>query len=179
MTIRTATPDDAAAIAHVHVRSWQVAYRGIIPDEALGSLDHGRFTGLWENRLQDDLAEADTKTLVAEHGGAVVSFAGFGPMDDPEAPEGDGARVMDLNSFYSLPEVWGGGINRTLAAAVHECMLQGPWDKAVLWVLTANPRARRFYEARGWEDTGIVVDKGLLRGTVVRPASLYRRWLRP
>lgn len=140
--------------------------------------DHGRLTGLWESRLQGDLAEADTKTLVAEHGGAVVSFAGFGPTEDPEAPEGDGARVMDLNGFYSLPEVWGGGIGRVLSAAVHECMLQGPWDKAILWVLTVDPRARRFYEARGWEDTGIVADKGLPRGTVVRSASLHRRWLR-
>jgi len=31
-TIREATPDDAPAIAAVHVRSWQAAYRGIVPE---------------------------------------------------------------------------------------------------------------------------------------------------
>jgi len=35
MRIRVATPDDAEAIVDAHVRSWQVAYRGLIPDPVL------------------------------------------------------------------------------------------------------------------------------------------------
>ena len=37
-SVRAATPADAAAIAGVHVRSWQAAYRGIVPDEVLDGL---------------------------------------------------------------------------------------------------------------------------------------------
>jgi hypothetical protein len=36
--VRPATPDDADAIASVHVRSWQAAYRGIVPDAMLDAL---------------------------------------------------------------------------------------------------------------------------------------------
>lgn len=179
MTIRAATLEDVAAIADVHMRSWRVAYRGIIPDQALADLDRAWILGLWAERLRSDSTEPEAGMLVAERAGTVVAFAGFAPADDPEAPERSGKRVMELGSFYSVPEVWGSGLNRELSAAVHTAMLKGPCDEAFLWVLTANSRARRFYEAWGWRDTGVVADQGLLRGTVVRSTSLYRRRLRP
>jgi hypothetical protein len=36
--IRAAVPEDALAVARVHVRSWQVAYRGLIAQAYLDSL---------------------------------------------------------------------------------------------------------------------------------------------
>src|SRR5262245_18467765 len=36
--VRWATPDDAAAIATVHVHAWQAAYAGILPEAFLRSL---------------------------------------------------------------------------------------------------------------------------------------------
>jgi len=33
--IREARPEDAEAIVRCHIRSWQAAYRGLIPDEHL------------------------------------------------------------------------------------------------------------------------------------------------
>ena len=36
--IRTATPEDARAIAEVHVASWRAAYRGVLPDTYLDRL---------------------------------------------------------------------------------------------------------------------------------------------
>ena len=38
MTVREAQPRDAAEVAGVHVRSWQVAYRGLFPDDYLDGL---------------------------------------------------------------------------------------------------------------------------------------------
>ena len=38
VSIRAAVGDDAPAIADVHVRAWQAAYRGIIEDEYLDGL---------------------------------------------------------------------------------------------------------------------------------------------
>ncbi len=40
--IRRATPDDAKAIADVHGRSWQAAYRGLLPDEVIEQMVAGR-----------------------------------------------------------------------------------------------------------------------------------------
>ena len=38
VTLRDATPADALDIATVHVESWQVGYRGLMPDEVLDGL---------------------------------------------------------------------------------------------------------------------------------------------
>lgn len=36
MRLRPAQPEDALAVARVHVRSWQAAYRGLLPDDHIG-----------------------------------------------------------------------------------------------------------------------------------------------
>lgn len=179
MTIRSGVVEDAAAIADVHIRSWRAAYRGIVPDDALASLNDERLTRIWADRLIGEFTGPGAGVLVAEREGAVVAFAGFAPVDDPEAPEGTERRVVDLGTFYSVPEVWGSGVNRGLAEAVHSAMTRGPFGEAVLWVLSANSRARRFYESRGWQDTGVEIEEGLLGGTITRPVSLYRRSIGP
>src|SRR4051794_4986692 len=38
MLLRPAEPSDALAVARVHVRAWQVAYRNLLPDDYLNSL---------------------------------------------------------------------------------------------------------------------------------------------
>ena len=35
MKVREASGDDVSAIAEIHVRSWQAAYQGILPNELL------------------------------------------------------------------------------------------------------------------------------------------------
>ncbi|WP_017587294.1 GNAT family N-acetyltransferase [Nocardiopsis ganjiahuensis] len=174
MTIREARPDDAPAIAGVHVRSWQAAYRGMIPDYALENLDPERLSGVWAGRLTGDLTAPGAGVLVAEEDGAVVAFAGFAPGPDPED---ESRSVVDLETFYSVPEVWGSGTNQELARTLHEAMADGRADQAVLRVLAANTRARRFYEGQGWWDTGTVTEEAILRGTLVVPTALYRRSL--
>jgi hypothetical protein len=38
--LRRATPEDAAALAAVEVRSWRAAYRGLMPDAYLDFYEH-------------------------------------------------------------------------------------------------------------------------------------------
>jgi len=38
VTIRLASVDDADAVSEVHVRAWQSAYRGVMPDDYLDGL---------------------------------------------------------------------------------------------------------------------------------------------
>jgi len=46
----------------VHVRSWQIAYRGHMPDEFLDSLDVEKRTNMWRELTQD----SDKIIFVAE-----------------------------------------------------------------------------------------------------------------
>jgi GNAT superfamily N-acetyltransferase len=64
--IRAARVGDAAQIAVVHVRSWQGAYRGLLPQAYLDGLDPAERVGRWERSL----AEADGGCAGADEGSA-------------------------------------------------------------------------------------------------------------
>jgi GNAT superfamily N-acetyltransferase len=143
--IRAAVPDDARAIAEVHVRSWQVAYRGQLPDHLLDGLSVDSRETAWRQIL-----ESPDRNFVVEQDGSVVGFASIGRCRDT----GAGPAVGELYAIYVEPGAWGGGIGTALMAhAVDELRRDGYTD-ASLWVLESNNRARRFYEANGWRADG-------------------------
>jgi GNAT superfamily N-acetyltransferase len=149
MAPRPATPDDAAAIARVHVESWQVAYAHVFPPERLAELSTERRARWWSSELTDPPER--TEVLVDDEGGRPVGFASVGPARDEDT---DATRTAELYAIYVLPERWGSGFGRQLMdAAVAACEQLG-FQEAVLWVLEDNPRARRFYEAAGWQLDG-------------------------
>ena len=75
--IREARVADAAAIARVHVESWQTTYPGIVPAEYLESLDVREREGRWHAILEP---ESEGFYYVAESDeGEIVGFAGGGP----------------------------------------------------------------------------------------------------
>jgi ribosomal protein S18 acetylase RimI-like enzyme len=137
LTVRAATHEDVAAVARVHVRSWQVAYRGLLPDEYLDAL-----------RAEDRAARytfgaADPSTIVATDGGVIRGFATIGAARDA-----DGAG--ELFALYVDPEAWGLGIGRRLIAEARAMLAARAFTEAVLWVLAGNDRAERFYRSDGW-----------------------------
>lgn len=142
MRIRPATPDDAPAIAAVHVASWQGAYRGAFPDEVLDGLSVERRTAGWQQHLSDD----GQFTFVAEDDGRVTGFA-HGNAAREDNPDGTTGEVF---AIYAAPEAWGTGAGRALMAAAVEWLRNAGFREAVLWVLDSNARARRFYELAGW-----------------------------
>ena len=64
MDIRPARMEDVSEIAVVHVRSWQAAYRGLLPQACLDGLDPAQRTGQWEQVLSA-ASWSDGGTLVA------------------------------------------------------------------------------------------------------------------
>ncbi|MFC8506581.1 GNAT family N-acetyltransferase [Streptomyces sp. NPDC057411] len=147
MQIREAGPSDAAAVAAVHVRSWQAAYRGLVPDAYLDSLDVGARAEVWRDRL----AAPDAPSVLVAEEDAVVAFACFRPSPDGER---DPAVTAELSALYAVPEVWGRGVGRELLGATVGSMAAAGFREAVLWVFEANSRARAFYEAAGWRPDG-------------------------
>lgn len=150
--IRAATVSDAGALATVHVRTWQAAYRGQVPQDYLDGLDPaGRRAG-WEERLRDGLDPGDR--LVLEHGTAgVIGFAIVSASRDLDA---DPRVVGEVRAIYVLPAHWGRGGGAMLMSAGLRRLAEAGFRCATLWVLAANQRARRFYEAGGWRADGAV-----------------------
>jgi GrpB-like predicted nucleotidyltransferase (UPF0157 family)/GNAT superfamily N-acetyltransferase len=142
--IRRADVADAPEIAHVHVRSWRDAYRNVVPSRVLDKMDEHQRTERW----RDNLARAlpDEQTWIACVGGDIVGFASIGASRDLDTRPSDG----ELRAIYVVASSWRQGVGSALHAACLEGLRGFGFERAILWVLQANPGARGFYEARGW-----------------------------
>ena len=93
--IREAKPDDAGAIAGVHVASWRTTYPGIVPDAYLAGIDVREREGRWRSILD---SASQTFTLVAEtEVGELVGFVGGG-----RERSGDKVYRGELQALYLL-----------------------------------------------------------------------------
>lgn len=148
VVIRPALVSDAAAIADVHVRSWQRAYAGIVPDEYLAGLDSAQRTPVWAENLRHG-PDDHVLTWVAESAGRIVGFATLGPGRDEDAGRGD----REIYSIYLEPEQWGRGVARELMRTV--VAEAGGSTRIMLWVLAENERAQHFYRRNGFTPDGV------------------------
>ena len=147
MLLRPAEPDDAIAVARVHVRSWQTAYRTLLPDDYLDQLRP-------EDRAQKyDFASLDPlkpRTIVVAEEGLIHGFATTAPSREPDLPDHG-----ELCALYVDPEQWGRGIGMALVSAARASLFGLGFRNAVLWVLAGNVRAERFYRIDQWTSDGL------------------------
>ncbi len=174
--VRAALVADAGSIAAVHVRAWQVAYRGMVADDHLDGLDVAERTQGWldilvdgpESRARRGGVDA-ASNLVAVDDGVVVGFVSVGvDRDEPRLGRGE------LWALYVDPYQWGAGAGTALIEA-GTAILTERFTEAALWVLRDNERARRFYERHGWRPDGTAHDE-VIGGHPV-PEVRYRRKL--
>ena len=146
--IRLAAPEDAHAIAYVHVASWRWAYRGIVADAVLEGLSVDAREEMWRSWF--DSHEARASLFVAVDRGSVVGFAGGGETRDEDATP----VTAEVRTIYLLKPATGSGIGRALLAAITDGLRAPGYERATLWVLEGNDRTLRFYEAAGWRPDG-------------------------
>jgi ribosomal protein S18 acetylase RimI-like enzyme len=170
--IRPGLAADAPAITRVRRESWHAAYEGII---AAPVIDRATATG-------GNAADPPPyrRTLVAETGEhpAVIGYASFGPerampsapatqpaADDPCVPvvpdggdpltaDGRAGRTGEVYALYVVPAWWSAGAGRALMDSALASLRASGYSRAVLWVLAANTRARRFYDRAGFAPDG-------------------------
>jgi GNAT superfamily N-acetyltransferase len=147
-TVRTAVPEDVEAIADVHVRSWQWAYAGLLPDDLLAGLRTEDRVPQWQRRV--DAADPSRTLLLADVDGAVVGFVAVGAGREQVG----GPEVGELMAIYLVREVAGTGTGRALHEAGLAWLTARGFTLARLWVLSSNSRARDFYERMGWRPDG-------------------------
>ena len=153
LELRHATVADADGIAEVHVRSWQEAYRGLMPQEVLDGLSVSERAANWA-RILGETGRA-SQTLVVLDGSRVVGWASFGDARDADA-DGAGSAVGtgELWGIYAHPDAWSTGVGHLLISAVEDTLREAGHETAYLWVLAGNDRASGFYERHGWHADG-------------------------
>lgn len=159
--VRVAGADDAAAIEQVRFRSWQQAYRDLIPPCAFAEFDVARGTF----RLAQRMTAGSVLAHVAEADSKIVGFASYGRCRDEDLP-----AAGEIYAIYVEPEHWSAGVGRALMSAALGTL---PYRPVALWVLRENRRARRFYGLAGWYPDGTEKQADLVGG-ITAPEVRYR-----
>lgn len=147
MELRRAEPSDAIAVARVHVRSWQAAYRKLMPDDYLDQLRPEDRAKKYDFGNLDPLRPY---TIVATESGRILGFATTAP-----AQESPISGYGELCALYVDPDQWGRGIGVTLVSAARSRLFDLGFRNAILWVLVGNVRAKRFYVTDHWTPDGV------------------------
>ena len=146
MLLRPAEPADALAVARLHVRSWQSAYRGLMPDDYLAQLRP-------EDRAQRyNFAHVDPlqpHTIVALTGTTIHGFATTMPARDSDL-----FGYGELAALYVDPDYWNQGFGLALITAARAHLVTQEFRNAILWVLEGNSRAEHFYRKDRWKPDG-------------------------
>jgi ribosomal protein S18 acetylase RimI-like enzyme len=144
--VRRATSADARAIAEIRVASWRATYPGMVPAPILERMDVDRD----ETRIGGKLADPRQRAFVVEDAaGRVAGFVMAGAARDEDA-----AGLGEVQAIYLDPAARGRGLGRALMDAALAELAGAGLTTVVLWVLTANAAARRFYERAGFRLDG-------------------------
>ncbi len=141
--IREASPADAPGVARVQVDTWRTAYRGMVSDSYLDNMSYEASAERWGRAFSDP----DNRFVryVAEDGeGKIVGFAAGGPQRSDVA-----GYSGQLYAIYVLQDQQGKGIGQKLARAVAQGLVERGMRSMIVWALTENRSACRFYESLG------------------------------
>lgn len=148
-------------MARVHVRCWQEAYRGLVPDAVLDHPDRVPARERFWTAVLTDERWRENRVAVAERDGEVVGLAMSGAPLDAGA-----ACARQLYVLYVRAADHGTGAGPALLAAVVD-----PQESVALWVADPNPRAQAFYRKHGFVADGMTqVEDGVHELRMVRGA---------
>ena len=165
MTIRAAKPDDRLQVAQVHVRSWQVGYRGLLASDYLEQIDVAERAARY---TFDDLEPSSPHTFVYEGEDKLLGFITVSVGSQGEGGEGE---VMAL---YVDPDFWSSGVGRELMKFALGWLDEQGATVARLWVLEGNERGIHFYVSGGWAFDDLTREDEVW-GTTVSERRMSRR----
>lgn len=150
--VRSPVHGDADRLGEIHVRAWQAAYGGFMPDDYLDSLSVPERADMWrdwlgqEPRLRSGRFVAIFDEAVEVEGSD--ELAGF-ILVGPAGGDAD-AEIGEVYALNVHPGSWGTGAGDALMVAGLALLADSGFRTAVLWVHPDNDNARGFYEYRDW-----------------------------
>ncbi len=146
-------PEDALEIATIQVTSWRDAYRGIVSQNFLDSLDLQEKKENWERRTLENtppilrlVVENETQNESRTQDKKVIGFAcGREQRLTNPIPTSD----CELYALYVHPSEKRRGAGKRLLDEFKSEMKKEGKSRLCIWVLKENHPARRFYESQG------------------------------
>ena len=136
--IRPATARDAKTVAEIHVATWQVAYKDIMPEEDLKRITVEKRQAFWREAIE----YAEPQLLVATDGDEIVGFVGF----DRSRDKGSKSTTGEIWALYVKASHWRKGVGITLWDGARDGLKEEGCTNVTLWALLRNERALAFFE---------------------------------
>lgn len=146
ITIRLAAPADAPDMAEIHSRSWEAAYRDIIPAEYIRRKNATR-----RERWNRILTEGNTTQYVIQVENKTVGILCVVPT--PQDEDAD-SNTGELEGIYLHPYYYRKGIGRQAMEFAFEKVRGFGKTVITLWVFAENTNSIQFYETCGFIPDG-------------------------
>ena len=145
ITIRLAVPADALDMAEVHMRSWEVAYKDIIPAEYIREKNAAR-PAMWQKILAEGkyphrVIQLNGKTI----GNMCVALPQDGDLDE---------TYYELHGIYLSPDYFRQGIGTQAIKFAFDTARNLGKKSMTVWVFSENVNSIRFYEKHGFLPDG-------------------------
>ncbi len=141
MQIRKVEEKDIEQIVDIKIRGWQSAYRGIIDDKFLDSMNR-------EEKIAKFKKDYDISGyIVAEEDDEVLGFCRY--VEENEYFKGYEEIEAEICALYVKPEWKRKGIGKLMIEYALNDLKQKGKSKIILWCLKENDSARIFYEKMG------------------------------
>ena len=145
INIRLAVPSDASDMAEIHARSWEAAYKDMLPMEFIKEKNATR-NELWHRIITD---ENKIYYIIQANGKTAGLMAVAPPLDD-DADD----SVYELRAIYLNPDYFRRGIgSKAMDFAFHKARELGKTTMTV-WTFAENLNTIKFYEKCGFVADG-------------------------
>lgn len=149
-TIRQADKQDIPRIAEIIVFGKRVAYRPIFENDYV-SFNELQVVDLYEEYVSNpDMLEG----MLLYDDGIVKGVINGQPVDE---------KTIEITDFYVEPFFVGQGIGKLLIEYLIRKVRKEGIHKVILWVIKDNVKARKFYEANGFVNSG---ETRIIEGTM-------------
>jgi GNAT superfamily N-acetyltransferase len=165
--VRSARPDDAAAVAEVQLRTWHEVYAGTLPPAALRSVTADEAEKRWRAAVESPPTPRH-RLLVALDGERIVGFSAFGPADDEDT---DPAVTGEIATLLVAGDAQRAGHGSRLLAATTDQFREAGARTATTWIFDADGGMEAFYESAGWALDG--ASRDLDMGQLVHQVRLH------
>lgn len=145
VTVRLAVPEDATDMAEIHMRSWEVAYKDIIPADYIREKNATR-SAMWKKSL----SEGQYPHRVIQLNGKTVGNMCVAPPQDDDL----GDDYYELHGIYLHPDYYRQRIGTRAMEYAFDIARNFDKKFITVWVFEENINSIKFYEKCGFSTDG-------------------------
>lgn len=139
--IRNIREEDISSVVDIQISGWKTAYKGIIDDDYLNSMDRDKKI---EKRKRD---YKDNGFIVAELNKKIVGFCRY--IDSNKFSNDIENIDCELLAIYVKPDMKYKGIGTKLVQFVIDEFKRKNKTKMIIWCLKDNEPSKKFYKKMG------------------------------